>query len=87
MLKPKTFANAVTIMVTAAYILCGIISYIAPDLVISIVNSWLHTINLETVRATTSMPLGNFVFGVATFGGYIWILTYSTASLYNRLAK
>lgn len=87
MIKQKAIANAITTVFVVSYVICGIIASVAPDLLFSIAGSWAHAINLETVRATTPMGLGTFVFGVVTFGTYVWVLTYATASLYNKFAK
>lgn len=87
MLKPKAFANAITTIFIVAYVICGILVFVAPDLVFSIAGSWFHAINLEVVRATTPMGLGTFVFGVVTFAAYVWGLTYAGVSLYNKWAK
>lgn len=87
MVKPIALANAITTVFIVAYVICGIIAFIAPDLLFSIAGSWFHAMNLQSVRATTPMSIGMFLFGVVTFGGYVWILTYAGASLYNKFAK
>lgn len=87
MAKPIVLANAVTTVAVLAFLACGILAYIAPDLLLSIANSWFHTINLEVVRASGPMPLGTFTFGIVTFGVYIWVITFAGASLYNKWAK
>ena len=87
MLKPKAFANAITSVFVVAFVICGIAAFIAPDLVFGIGGSWAHSINLEAVRSTTPMSLGSFVLGVITFGIYIWVVTFASASLYNKWAK
>ncbi len=87
MLKPKAFANAVTSVFVAAFVICGILAYLAPDLVFGIAGSWSHSINLEVVRSATPMSLGTFIFGVVTFGAYVWVATFASASLYNKFTK
>lgn len=87
MLKPKAFANASTTVFVVAYVICGIIAFVAPDLLFSVANSWFHAINLDVVKAATPMGIGTFIFGVVTFGAYIWVLTFAGASLYNKFAK
>ena len=87
MLKAQAFANAVTTVFVVAYVICGIIAFVAPDLLFNVANSWFHAINLDVVKATTPMELGTFVFGVVTFSVYIWVLTFAGASLYNKFAK
>ncbi len=87
MLKPQALANAITTVFIVAYLICGVIAFVAPDFLYSIANSWFHAIDVASVRATTPMGFGTFVFGVVTFGAYIWILTYAVASLYNKFTK
>lgn len=87
MLKPKAFANAVTTAFLFAYVICGIIAFIAPSLLFSIAGSWFHAINLEAVKTTEPMSIGVFIFGVVTFTVYVWLLTFAVASLYNKFAK
>jgi hypothetical protein len=87
MLKAAPFANAVTTVSTAAFAICEIAAFIAPDLFWGIVNSMFHAINLEAVKATTPMSFGTFVLGLVLFAAYIWVITYGAVSLYNRWAK
>lgn len=87
MLKAVPFANAITTVATAAFVVCGIVAFIAPDLFWGIVSSVFHAINLEAVKATTQMSFGTFVLGIVLFGVYIWVITYSAVSLYNKWAK
>ena len=87
MLKPQAFANAITTVFIVAYVICGIIAFVAPDLVFSVAGSWFHAINLEAVKATTPMSIGTFLFGVVSFAAYIWVFTFAAASLYNKFAK
>ncbi len=87
MVKPIALANAITTVFIVAYVICGIIAFVATDLLFSISGSWFHAMNLESVKATTPMSVGTFLFGVVTFGGYVWILTFTGASLYNKFAK
>lgn len=87
MLKPVALANAAAIIFVVAYTLCGIVSYILPDLYWGILNSWMHGINLEVAKATDSMSIGTFIFGVITFTAYVWIISFLGSSLYNKFAK
>lgn len=87
MLKPKAFANAITTVFVVSYVICRLISFIAPDLLFNIAGSWFHGMNLEAIKATTPMGFGTFSSGVVTFGAYVWVATFASASLYNRFAK
>lgn len=87
MLKSVALANTVAIIFVVAYTLCGIVSYILPDLYWGILNSWMHGINLEVAKATASMSIGTFIFGVATFTAYVWVVSFLGSSLYNKFSK
>lgn len=87
MLNSKAFANAATIVAAVFYIICLVISVIAPDLLFSVANSWMHSINLEPIKALSAPSAGSQVWGFITISGLTWITTYITIELYNRFAK
>ncbi|MCL4354438.1 DUF5676 family membrane protein [Patescibacteria group bacterium] len=84
MLNAKAFANAVTVVTAVFYILCALVSYAMPDLVFTIANSWIHSLNLNSIRSTEILPLGTLVLGLVTISVLTWITTYVTIVLYNR---
>ena len=87
MLKPTAFANSLTVVGLGTYVICRILVLVAPYLLFTIGQSWLHTLNLSSVRATVSMDIGTFLLGAVTISIFVWIASYVFASLYNRLAK
>ena len=87
MLKSIAFANAATIVTAGFYIICVILSYVARDLLVAIANSWIHSLSLESLRATKAMSAGTLVLGFITICAITWITTYITIELYNRFAK
>lgn len=87
MLKPTAFANAVTVVWAAAYLICFILTLVAPELVFGVVRSWAHSINIDAVKSTEPINIGSSLFGAVTFGAYVWVVTYAAATLYNRFAK
>ncbi len=87
MLKNTVFANAFTTVWVSAYVVCLLLSALLPNFVHSISKSWIHTLNLEAAQVTGSLDLGSAIFGAATFGAFIWIISYAGATLYNRWAK
>lgn len=87
MLNAKAFANAGTTITVIFYIVCWLLSSIAPDLIFSISESWLHSINIESLKATTTMSFGTVVFGLISISLLTWITTYATIWLYNKWAK
>ncbi|OGK51780.1 hypothetical protein A3B02_02380 [Candidatus Roizmanbacteria bacterium RIFCSPLOWO2_01_FULL_42_14] len=87
MLKPIALAHAATTVGGVAFALCGLLAYVAPDILLSIANIWFHSVNLEAIRAAEPMSLGTFIVGIITFSAYIWALTFAGASLCNKWAK
>lgn len=87
MLNAKVFANAASVVMAVWVIGCAVLSYIAPDLLFSIANSWTHSINLESVRSTAAPSLGSIIWGLVTAVGLTWLTTYATITLYNKWAK
>jgi len=87
MLKATSMAAAVTIVATSAFILCGLLSYLAPDLFWSVTGSWLHALSIESIRATEPMAFSTFISGIICFAAYIWVITFAATSLYNRFAR
>lgn len=87
MLDAKAFANAASAVMTVWVVVCALLSYVAPDLLFSVAQSWMHTINLESVKATFSPNLGLILWGLVSAVGLTWITTYGTITLYNKWAK
>lgn len=87
MLNAQAFANAASAVMAIWVVACAALSYIAPDLLFSIAQSWMHTINLESVKATFTPNLGSMLFGFVTAVGLTWVTTYATIALYNKWAK
>ena len=87
MLNAKAFANAAATITAVFYIGCALLSYFAPDLVFGFAESWMHTINLRTVKANIDLNLGSLAYGLVTIVGLTWVTTYAMIALYNRWAK
>ena len=87
MLDAKAFANATAVVMAIFYIACVFLSYISPDLLFNLAQSWIHTLNLEAARVTFTPDLGSMIFGLITAVGLTWATTYGTISLYNKWAK
>ncbi len=87
MLNTIAFANAASVVMAIWVAACALLSYIAPDLLFSIANSWMHNINLESVRTTTALSLGSVIWGLVTAVGLTWLTTFATISLYNKWAR
>lgn len=87
MLNEKAFANAATSVMALFYIACAVLSYAMPDLIFSLAKTWMHTVNLESVKTTFNPALGSLIYGLVTSIGLTWVTTYATIALYNKWAK
>lgn len=87
MLNAKAFANAAATVMAIWVVACALLSYMAPNLLFNVAQSWMHTINLELVKATFSPNLGLILWGLLSAVGLTWITTYGTISLYNKWAN
>ena len=87
MLNAKAFANATAVVMAGFYIGCVVLSYISSDLLFTLAQSWIHTLNLEAARTTFMPDLGSMLFGLITAVGLTWLTTYAVIWLYNRFAK
>lgn len=87
MLKPVVLANAATTVMVSLYVVCRIVSLIAPDFLFTVARSWFHTLSLDSSRGTTPMESGTFLFGLITLSVLVWVTTYATVDLYNRWLK
>ena len=87
MLKPQPFANAAAVVSLGLYVVCRVVSFVAPDLVFSIGSSWYHTINMDSMRSNMPLDMGTFIIGAASVIVVVWVTAYAFASLYNKLVK
>lgn len=87
MLNPKAFANAATSVALGLYLVCRVVSLVAPDFLFSIARSWFHTFSLDSLKGTTPLELGTFLFGAISLAVLTWLTAYVTIILYNRWAK
>ena len=87
MLNAKAFANAASAIMAIWVIVCALLSYLVPDLLFAVAQSWMHTINLDLVKTTFSPNLGSIILGLVSAVALTWVTTYATIELYNRWAK
>ncbi|MDO8658920.1 MAG: DUF5676 family membrane protein [Candidatus Levybacteria bacterium] len=87
MLKAIPFANAFTVVGIALYVICRILTLLAPDFLFSIGQSWFHTFSLNASKTATPLDFGTFLIGGVTFGIFVWLTSYAGANLYNKFAK
>ncbi len=80
-------ANATAVVALAAYLACAALSVVAPSVLVWFFQPWLHGLSLEPLRpAGTWFRPGEFVVGLITFPGTVWLATAAIAALYNAWA-
>lgn len=87
MLNATAFAHAATLVTAIFYVICVVLSYAAPDILFGIGKSWMHSINLESVKATSAPDMVTIIWGLITISAVTWVTTYAVIWLYNRWAK
>lgn len=87
MLNAKAFANAATAVTAVFYVLCFVISYIAPDVVVGIANSWMHTLSLESLKTSATVSIATALYGLLTISFITWVSAYAVIVLYNRWSR
>ena len=79
-------ASAGSLVAAATYVLCAVLSAVAPDVYFGLFQSWFHAVSLEPLRLSTqAFDPGRFAAGLVTFSGVAWLTLAATAALYNRL--
>ncbi len=86
MLNARAFANATTAVTAVFYATCWFLSSFAPNLIFGIAKAWMHSINIESLRATTSMSFGTILWGLISISLLTWVTTYAVIRLYNKWA-
>ena len=87
MLNAKAFANAATVVSIGVYIVCRVISLVAPDFLFGIARSWFHTFSMDSLKGVAPMDIGTFLFGGVNLAVLAWVTTYVMIVLYNRWEK
>ena len=87
MLNAKAFANASTVVSLGLYFVCRVVSFVAPDFLFSIARSWFHTFSVDSLKGTTPLELGTFLFGGICLAVLVWLTSYAAIALYHRWAK
>lgn len=87
MVKPIILANSLTTVVLGLYVICRVLSIIAPDILFNVGKSWFHTFSLDALQGTTPLELGTFVFGAVSLAILTWGTTYASVALYNNWSK
>ena len=86
MLNPMAFANAATVITVIFYLVIVVSTYIAPDFVFTVGKSWLHSLNLESLKAKRIISPDKAILGLISMGLLTWVTTYAMIWLYNLWA-
>ena len=87
MLNAQAFATALTTVTLVVYVVCRVVSFIAPDFLFSVAKSWFHTLNVDSLKGTAPVDMGTFLLGAITLAVLVWVTTYASATLYNKWTK
>ncbi len=79
-------ANAAAAVTALVYLVCRIGVWLAPDLSMTIAQSWFHNIDITTLPPPTS-DSGTFIFGLVTATVAAWLAGYAFAWTYNWFLK
>ncbi|MBI5345348.1 MAG: hypothetical protein HZB83_08480 [Deltaproteobacteria bacterium] len=87
MLNSRVVSLSFSLTMELIYVVCALFSYIAPDAVLYIVNTWVHAIDVTKIIAPKAMGLGGLIMGFITIfiGSYIAGAVFT--AVYNALAK
>ena len=83
MIRPTAFANAITTMMVVLYLTCATLSILFPNFLVGLAQSWVHTLNIEIIKATTPMTFGSFMYGLLSAAILTWVVTYATTGVYR----
>lgn len=87
-LNTIAFAHSVALVAAAAYVICAVVSVVAPDLYLWFFQSWLHGLSLEPLRPSGSMfNLGSSLIGLLTLTATAWFGAFAVARLYAVLCR
>jgi hypothetical protein len=79
-----SLASATALVAAAAYVICLVVSAVAPDLLLGVLQTWAHSVSVAPFRAeSTAFQPGSALVGLLTFSGFVWLTTAATAWLYN----
>ena len=87
MIRTFSLANAVTSLVAVSYVVCYALALIVPGFLFTIAQSWIHVLNLDTLQTSATLSLGEAIIGLVSVSAVVWVWTYATAAVYNRLAS
>lgn len=76
-------ANAAALVGLAAYLICAFVSLVAPEALLWVAQSWVHSLALGPMRPAGWFSPAQFVVGLITFPAFVWLVTAASARLYQ----
>ncbi|MBI4990778.1 hypothetical protein HZB96_01660 [Candidatus Gottesmanbacteria bacterium] len=84
---PKATANALAVVVVSFSLVCAVLAIWAPDLLLSISQSWTHRLDMSLVWMDKAPDLPTIVWGLITVSATAWVTGYAFAHVYNLFLK
>ena len=85
-MKEVPFANALAIVSDAVSLVCALLVWVARDFVFGLASGWVHGTDLAALPVATP-TLSGVLVGLVTLTVVSWVVGYSFAWTYNKLAK
>src|SRR3954467_10855586 len=73
-----SLASAAAIVAAVAYVVCLVISLVAPDLLLALFQTWAHSISVASLQTSPTFQVGPALVGLLTFSGFVWLTTAGT---------
>lgn len=80
---PKTTANALAVVAAGFSLICTVLAVFAPDLLLSIGQSWAHRLDMSAVWMDKAPDLLTIIWGFITVSVTAWVTGYAFAYVYN----
>ena len=78
-----SLASAAAIVAAVPYVVCLVLSLVAADLLLALVEMWAHGISVTSLQTTPTFQLGPALVGLLTWSGLVWLTTAGTATHYS----
>jgi uncharacterized membrane protein (DUF485 family) len=83
-MNPVAMGNALGGAAAILFLACGLLAYMAPDLLIGLAQSFVHTLNLAPLTAQkVPFDFGQFALGWVVLSAYLWIFGWLLGTIYN----
>lgn len=87
-LNSTAMGNALGGATAILYAICAIFTFAAPDLVISLAESFVHALDLSPLtKSLQPFDIGRFAIGWVALSAYMWIFGWLFGTIYNASAR